>query len=91
MVSIEGIIKLIDFGCSKQFNKTINTITNITGTPQWTAPEMLRKNGSVKSDIWSLGCTIFEMVCFLTMSFKKSIFYKQILRSIKSLCGRVWI
>jgi serine/threonine protein kinase len=79
MVSIEGIIKLIDFGCSKQFNKTINTITNITGTPQWTAPEMLRKNGSVKSDIWSLGCTIFEMVCFLTMFFKNLYFTNKFL------------
>ena len=64
MVSTEGIIKLIDFGCSKQFSKTINTITNISGTPQWTAPECFGNNGiGVKTDIWSMGCTIFEMVC----------------------------
>ena len=64
MVSIEGIIKLIDFGCSKQFTNTINTMTNMSGTLQWTAPECFEPNGiGVKADIWSMGCTIFEMVC----------------------------
>ena len=66
MVSNEGIIKLIDFGCSKQFKKTVNTITKTSLTPQWTAPEKLNnKKESVNADIWSFGCTIFEMVCFL--------------------------
>jgi len=63
MVSNEGIIKLIDFGCSKQFKKTVNTITKTSLTPQWTAPEKLsNKKESVNADIWSFGCTIFEMI-----------------------------
>ena len=65
MVSNEGIIKLIDFGCSKQFKKTVNTITKTALTPQWSAPEKFDDKESVKSDIWSLGCTIYEMVGFL--------------------------
>ena len=64
MVSNEGIIKLIDFGCAKQFNETVNKTANVAGTIQWTAPECFEDDGiSVKVDIWSMGCTIFEMVC----------------------------
>ena len=63
MVSKDGFLKLIDFGCSKQFKKTVNTITRLAVTQQWTAPEVLKEVGvGVSADIWSLGCTVYEMV-----------------------------
>eukprot|EP01063_Lacrimia_lanifica_P000960 TRINITY_DN10469_c0_g1_i2.p1 TRINITY_DN10469_c0_g1~~TRINITY_DN10469_c0_g1_i2.p1 ORF type:complete len:405 (+),score=101.25 TRINITY_DN10469_c0_g1_i2:276-1490(+) len=34
----------------------------IGGTPQWTAPEVIKENKlSAKSDVWSFGCVVIEM------------------------------
>jgi serine/threonine protein kinase len=67
-----GIIKLIDFGCAKRLRKTQTSnstkhlLKSLKGTPYWMAPEVIRETGhGPKADIWSIGCTVFEMVlCF---------------------------
>ena len=57
-----NIIKICDFGFAKNIenNELINTIC---GSPLYMAPEIL-KNGhySPKSDIWSLGVIIYELL-----------------------------
>ncbi|KAI9275390.1 kinase-like domain-containing protein [Sporodiniella umbellata] len=58
-----GDVKLTDFGVS--FNlKTKSTHNNtVSGTPNWMAPEVIElKGATTKSDIWSLGCTLIELV-----------------------------
>uniref|UniRef100_F6SQ87 Mitogen-activated protein kinase kinase kinase 19 n=1 Tax=Callithrix jacchus TaxID=9483 RepID=F6SQ87_CALJA len=68
MLMPTGIIKLIDFGCAKHLawaglNGThSDMLKSMHGTPYWMAPEVINESGyGRKSDIWSIGCTVFEM------------------------------
>ncbi|KAI7824262.1 kinase-like domain-containing protein [Kickxella alabastrina] len=55
----EGIVKLADFGVAR-FQNGLHTVV---GSPYWIAPEVLQQKGATTaSDIWSLGCTIVQMV-----------------------------
>lgn len=61
-----GNIKLSDFGVSLTLNAMENakeTADNVAGTPNWMAPEVIElKGASYASDIWSLGCTVVELL-----------------------------
>ncbi|PNI85714.1 MAP3K19 isoform 2 [Pan troglodytes] len=68
MLMPTGIIKLIDFGCARHLawaglNGThSDMLKSMHGTPYWMAPEVINESGyGRKSDIWSIGCTVFEM------------------------------
>jgi len=65
-----GLVKLGDFGISKQLDNTIDFTKTQTGTPLYLAPEMiLNSTSSYKSDIWMLGCFLYEL-CSLEKPFK---------------------
>ncbi|KYG49087.1 hypothetical protein M433DRAFT_150437 [Acidomyces richmondensis BFW] len=57
----EGLVKLADFGvATKQQNLSDGSVV---GTPYWMAPEVIELSGaSTASDIWSLGCTVIELL-----------------------------
>lgn len=59
LVDTTGVCKLADFGCSIIAEEAYS----LKGTPNWMAPEMLSQQQSgKKSDIWSLGCLVIEML-----------------------------
>ena len=62
IISKEGKVKVTDFGIAKA--ATSNTITsNVMGSVHYTSPEQVRGGFSdEKSDIYSLGITLFEML-----------------------------
>lgn len=71
LLTSDGIVKLADFGCSKNVEglcaKTHGVAAkSMVGTPYWMAPEVItnQQDGgySYKADIWSLGCTVCEML-----------------------------
>ena len=62
MISKEGKVKVTDFGIAKATSS--NTIsTNVMGSVHYTSPEQARGGFSdSKSDIYSLGITMYEMI-----------------------------
>ncbi|NXO34115.1 M3K19 kinase, partial [Locustella ochotensis] len=68
MLMPTGVIKLIDFGCARRLawaslsGTRSKLLRSVHGTPYWMAPEVINESGyGRKSDIWSIGCTVFEM------------------------------
>lgn len=58
-------LKLADFGASKRFESD-SVVSGLKGTPHWMAPEVIKgtqmTTGWIKSDVWSVGCTVVEMM-----------------------------
>lgn len=60
LLTRNGYIKLSDFGLAKDINLSTNVFA---GTPEYSAPEMMRRQVYGKSvDFWSLGVILFEML-----------------------------
>ena len=63
LVSNDKILKIIDFGLSKNININNEMMDTICGSPLYMAPEIIKtKNYTIKSDIWSFGVIIYEMI-----------------------------
>lgn len=67
LVTDTGTVKLADFGASKQRRASEDSLDkpfeSLKGTPCFMAPEVIRQQGyGSRADIWSLGCTILEMI-----------------------------
>lgn len=61
----DGRVKLSEFGTSLRLREIEETSFVVPGSPNWTAPEVFElelKGISTKSDIWSLGCTVIELL-----------------------------
>lgn len=59
----EGEIRVIDFGFCAQLDPENSKRRTLAGSPYWLSPEMItRKAYDTKTDIWSLGILIVEML-----------------------------
>uniref|UniRef100_A0A1A8RDF6 non-specific serine/threonine protein kinase n=1 Tax=Nothobranchius rachovii TaxID=451742 RepID=A0A1A8RDF6_9TELE len=67
LLTLDGHVKLADFGVSARNTKTLQRRDSFIGTPYWMAPEVVMCETSkdrpydYKADIWSLGVTLIEL------------------------------
>ncbi|WOL18501.1 mitogen-activated protein kinase kinase kinase 1-like [Canna indica] len=63
LVHANGSVKLADFGLAKEMTK-FNMLKSCKGSVYWMAPEVInpRRTYGPAADIWSLGCTVLEML-----------------------------
>lgn len=67
LVEVDGVCKISDFGLSKKNDYEeaydVNSRMSLRGSIYWMAPEVVKNEPySAKVDIWSLGCTVLEML-----------------------------
>ncbi|KAH6808723.1 MAPK/ERK kinase kinase 1 [Perilla frutescens var. frutescens] len=63
LIDTKGLVKLTNFGLAKAIN--LNDVNCAKGIVFWMAPEVVRSQRRVVelgADIWSLGCTVLEML-----------------------------
>jgi hypothetical protein len=58
-----GVARLGDYGLSKLITHSRGSLSMGRGTPYYMAPEMLQRRGDVRSDIYSLGVMLYEILC----------------------------
>ncbi len=84
-LSASGSLKIGDFGIAKVLEGTLENAQTMVGTPYYMSPEIIEnKPYQFKSDVWSLGCILYEL-CTLEHTFKAA----NIIELIKKILNEV--
>ena len=89
MIAKSGI-KVLDFGLAKSGqDETITASDMVMGTPAYMAPEQRQsKPADARSDIYSFGCVLYEMLTGARVAFQRRRILSRRLERIVSLCWR---
>ncbi|XP_055969808.1 serine/threonine-protein kinase Nek1 isoform X6 [Sorex fumeus] len=85
----DGTVQLGDFGIARVLNSTVDLARTCIGTPYYLSPEICEnKPYNNKSDIWALGCVLYEM-CTLKHAFEAGSMKNLVLKIISGSCPPV--
>ncbi|XP_057305082.1 serine/threonine-protein kinase PAK mbt-like [Hydractinia symbiolongicarpus] len=63
LMSLNGQVKLSDFGFCAQVSNEVPKRKSLVGTPYWMAPEIISRDSyGTEVDIWSFGIMVMEMI-----------------------------
>ena len=84
-------VKISDFGSSIIHNSQL-PLTQIAGTPYYTAPEVLNENYSNKCDIWSIGVITYILLSGMAPFYGRTNrdIIKMIRKGVFRFEGQVW-
>lgn len=61
-ITRRGVVKVADLGLGRYFSRSRGIAHSVVGTPYYMAPERLSQHAySYPSDVWSVGCLLYEM------------------------------
>ncbi|KAJ7388729.1 Serine/threonine-protein kinase 36 [Desmophyllum pertusum] len=70
-----GVVKLCDFGFARAMSINTLVLTSIKGTPLYMSPELVQeKPYDHNSDLWSVGCILYELYVGTPPFYTNSIF-----------------
>uniref|UniRef100_A0A8C3SSD8 Tyrosine-protein kinase n=1 Tax=Chelydra serpentina TaxID=8475 RepID=A0A8C3SSD8_CHESE len=80
LVGEHNVYKVADFGLARLENENVYEAKHETKLPvKWTAPEAIRSNKfSIKSDVWSFGILLFEIITYGKMPYSGMMGYQVI-------------
>uniref|UniRef100_M4B8G8 non-specific serine/threonine protein kinase n=1 Tax=Hyaloperonospora arabidopsidis (strain Emoy2) TaxID=559515 RepID=M4B8G8_HYAAE len=88
-LTTENVVKVGDFGIAKTLDSTLDQAQTMVGTPYYMSPEVCEsKPYSYASDVWSLGCILYEMLA-LRHAFDAPNILTLILKIVQQDCAPV--